>query len=55
MLAILEPICAGICVSFFNKWVMPLIMQCVEPPKADDDDASSETSAINAEVHVHVH
>jgi hypothetical protein len=54
MLAIVEPICAGICVSFFNKWVMPLIVQCFEPPKADDD-TSSETSAINAEVHVHVH
>jgi hypothetical protein len=55
MLAILEPICAGICVSFFNKWLMPIIVQCVEPAKTDEDDTSSETSAINAEVHVHTH
>ncbi len=51
MLAILEPICAGLLVSLFNKFMMPIIVQCVEPER--DDDNSSETSAINAEVHVH--
>ncbi len=53
MLAILEPICAGLLVSLFNKFMMPLIAQCVEPER--DDDTSSETSAINAEIHVHPH
>jgi hypothetical protein len=53
MLAILEPICAGLLVSLFNKFMMPIIVQCVEPERGDDDGTSSETSAINAEVHVH--
>ncbi len=54
MLAIRERIAAGLLVSLFNKFMMPLIVQCVEPER-DDDDTSSETSAINAEVHIHTH
>ena len=53
MLAILELICAGLLVALFNKFMMQLIVKCVEPER--DDDNSSETSAINAEVHVHAH
>ena len=55
MLAILEPICAGLIVSLFNKFLMPRIAQCLEPVRTDDDGSSSECSAINAEVHIHTH
>ena len=51
---ILEPICAGLVVSLFNKFCMPHLASCLEAV-ALDDDSGSESSAINAEVHVHVH
>ncbi len=54
MLAILEPICAGLIVSLFNRFLMPRLAQCFET-RHDDDGSSSETSAINAEIHVHPH
>jgi hypothetical protein len=57
MVAIAEPIAAGILVSFFNRFVMPRIVACLSP-QVDHDDwsgASSESSAINADVEVHVH
>ncbi len=57
MVAIAEPIAAGILVSFFNRFVMPRIVACLIPTVDHDDwqSGSSESSAINADVEVHVH
>ncbi len=56
MIAIVEPIAAGILSSFFNRFVMPRIVACLTPQVDEDDcEGSSESSAINADVEVHVH
>jgi hypothetical protein len=54
--AIAEPITAGLIISFFNKFVMPLIVNCCDPElDVDDWGSSSESSAVNADVEVHLH
>ena len=57
MIAIAEPIAAGILVSFFNRFMMPRIVACITPTVDHDDwhSGSSESSAINADVEVRVH
>ncbi len=58
MIAIAEPIAAGILVSFFNRCVMPRIVACLTPHVDGDDwqsGVSSESSTINADVEVHCH
>jgi hypothetical protein len=54
MTPIWEPITAGLIVSLFNRFVMPRIVSCFDPP-LDDDGSSSESSAINADTEVHIH
>jgi hypothetical protein len=55
MIAILEPITAGIIVAFFNRLVMPRFMECVNPQVDLDHCDSSESASINADVEVHCH
>ena len=55
MLAILEPITAGILVSMFNRLFMPRFMACVNPLVEADHCDSSESASINADVEVHCH
>ena len=57
MLAIVEPIAAGLIISFFNRFLMPSIVVCLTPAVDSDDwqSGSSESSAVNADVEVHVH
>jgi hypothetical protein len=57
MIAIAEPITAGLIISFFNKFVMPLIVSYCDPEVNSDDwgSDSSESSAVNADVEVHLH
>jgi hypothetical protein len=54
MIAILEPITAGILVSFFNRFLMPRFMACVTPADIEHCE-SSESASINADVEVHCH
>ena len=54
MLAILEPITAGILVSMFNRFFMPRFMACVSPQvEADHCDSSESVSTADVEVHCH--
>ena len=46
MIAILEPITAGILISFFNRFLMPRFMACVTPMDVDHCE-SSESASIN--------
>ena len=56
MIAILEPITAGVLVSFFNRFIMPrLVVACVNPVVEADHCDSSESASINADVEVHCH
>ena len=55
MLAILEPITAGIIVALFNRLVMPRFMECLTPQVVSDPCDSSESASINADVEVHCH
>jgi hypothetical protein len=58
MTPILEPITAGLIVSLFNRFVIPRIVQCLSPVVDTDDHESSdssESSAVNADVEIHVH
>ncbi len=58
MTPILEPITAGIIVSLLNRFLLPHLALCFEPLVATDDNESSdssESSAIKADVEVHVH
>ncbi len=55
MLAILEPIKAGILVSLFNRLLMPRFMACVSPEVDHDHCDSSESASVNADVEVHCH
>ncbi len=55
MLAILEPITAGIIVALFNRLVMPRFMECLTPPVETETCDSSESASINADVEVHCH
>ncbi len=57
MIAIAEPIAAGLIISFFNRFVMPRIVGCLMPTVDTDDwqSGSSESSAINPDVEVHMH
>ncbi len=55
MLAILEPITAGIIVALFNRLVMPRFMECLTPQVVTDPCDSSESASINADVEVHCH
>ncbi len=55
MIAILEPITAGILVSLFNRIFMPHILACVTPVMEADHCDSSESASINADVEVHCH
>ena len=55
MLAILEPITAGIIVAFFNRLVMPRFTGCLNPQVETDPCDSSESASINAGVEVHCH
>ena len=54
MIAILEPITAGILVSFFNRFIMPRFLACVTQVDVDQCE-SSESASINADVEVHCH
>jgi hypothetical protein len=57
MISIMEPVTAGILVSFFNRFVMPRLVACLTPAVDPDDwqSDSSENSAVNADVELHVH
>jgi hypothetical protein len=57
MIAIAEPISAGLIISFFNRFLMPRIVACLTPQVDGDDwqSGSSESSAVNADVELHVH
>ena len=55
MIAILEPITAGVLVSFFNRFIMPRLVACVTPVVEADHCDSSESDSINADVEVHCH
>ena len=55
MIAILEPITAGIIVALFNRFVMPRFMECLNPQVETDPCDSSESASINADVEVHCH
>ena len=57
MIAIAEPISAGLIISFFNRFLMPRIVACLTPQVDGDDwqSDSSENSAVNADVELPVH
>ena len=55
MIAILEPISAGIIVSLINRFLMPHLVVCLSPQVHADSCDSSESASINADVEVHCH
>ena len=55
MIAILEPITAGVLVSFFNRFIMPRLEASANPVVEADHCDSSESASINADVEVHCH
>ena len=56
---ILEPICAGIFVSIFNKYILNKCnTSCCETAHetadSDHEEDSSTTTSINSDIHIHV-